>query len=288
MSAPVAIAELSALLGGAAVRAVEPVAGSGTGTAYRAVLQTGAAVFAKRAAGRGAARAEVAGLRWLADAGARVPAVIRAHGDLLVLEWVEAVPPDRAAALRLGRQLAVLHTAGAPAFGSPPPGSEQGWIGALPMSYAAHGDWPSFYAEHRLRPYLSACLRLGRLAPADYDAVARLCDAVGSLAGPEVAPARLHGDLWSGNILWSDTGPLLIDPAAHGGHPESDLAMLALFGAPHLPEVLRGYQQVAALPAGWQRRVPLHQVYPLLVHAVLFGGGYGAAAATAAREAMAR
>jgi fructosamine-3-kinase len=87
----------------------------------------------------------------------------------------------------------------------------------------------------------------------------------------------LHGDLWSGNVLWSD--PVrLIDPASHTGHRETDLAMLALFGTPHLDRILAAYQEVYPLSQGWQTRVGLHQLWPLLVHHRLFGGGYGARA----------
>jgi fructosamine-3-kinase len=95
-------------------------------------------------------------------------------------------------------------------------------------------------------------------------------------------PARLHGDLWSGNVLWTHDTAVLIDPAAHGGHREADLAMLALFGAPHLERVLAAYDEAAPLAPGWRERVRLHQVHPLLLHAVLFGGGYGAQAVRAA------
>ena len=105
-------------------------------------------------------------------------------------------------------------------------------------------------------------------------------------AGPPAPPARLHGDLWSGNVLWGADGHVwLIDPAAHGGHPESDLAMLALFGVPHLDQIIGGYQEVQPLAPGWQARIPLHQAWPLLVHAALFGGGYGDSALTALRRA---
>ena len=100
---------------------------------------------------------------------------------------------------------------------------------------------------------------------------------------PEEPPARLHGDLWNGNVLWGTDGRVrVIDPAAHGGHRETDLAMLALFGLPHLPRVLDAYDEVAPLADGWQDRPALHQLFPLLVHACLFGGGYGARAADAA------
>jgi fructosamine-3-kinase len=100
---------------------------------------------------------------------------------------------------------------------------------------------------------------------------------------PEEPPARLHGDLWNGNVLWGQESRVwLIDPAAYGGHRELDLAMLALFGLPHLPRVLEAYQDSAPLADGWEERIPLHQLFPLLVHAALFGGGYGTRAAEAA------
>lgn len=99
-------------------------------------------------------------------------------------------------------------------------------------------------------------------------------------------PARIHGDLWSGNVMWTKDGAVLIDPAAHGGHRETDLAMLALFGCPYLADVLSAYQSVRPLREGWRDRVGLHQLYPLLAHVVLFGGGYGHQAETAAASAL--
>jgi fructosamine-3-kinase len=87
-------------------------------------------------------------------------------------------------------------------------------------------------------------------------------------------PARVHGDLWSGNVLWTAAGAVLVDPAAHGGHRESDLAMLALFGLPGLDDVVAGYEEVHPLRPGRRDRLTLHQLYPVGMHAVLFGGGY--------------
>src|SRR5690606_19836796 len=101
-------------------------------------------------------------------------------------------------------------------------------------------------------------------------AVARFAE----VAGEPEPPARIHGDLWSGNLLWSGGRVVLIDPAAHGGHRETDLAMLALFGAPYLDRILGAYQEEWPLADGWRERVPLHQLHPLLVHVVLFGGVY--------------
>ena len=103
------------------------------------------------------------------------------------------------------------------------------------------------------------------------------------MAAPTEPPARLHGDLWSGNVLWAPDGAWLIDPAAHGGHRETDLAMLALFGCPHLDHVLAAYDETAPLADGWRARVPTHQLFPLLVHVVLFGRSYTAQAVAAAR-----
>jgi fructosamine-3-kinase len=100
-------------------------------------------------------------------------------------------------------------------------------------------------------------------------------------------PSRLHGDLWAGTVLFSAAGAVLVDPAAHGGHPETDLAMLELFGLPHLDVVLGAYTEAAGTPPGRAARVPVHQLHPLLVHAVLFGAGYGERAVAAAREGLA-
>ena len=102
---------------------------------------------------------------------------------------------------------------------------------------------------------------------------------------PEEPPARLHGDLWNGNVLWGLDGQVwAIDPAAHAGHRETDLAMLSLFGLPHLPRVFDAYLEASPLADGWEDRVGIHQLFPLLVHAALFGGSYGARAAQTARR----
>jgi fructosamine-3-kinase len=205
---------------------------------------------------------EAAGLRWLAEAGARVPAVLEEAPGRLVLQRVTPGRLDRAGEEELGRMLAVVHRAGAPHVGSlPAPG--RFFVGRCELESPEDpgDDWNSYYVEHR-------CLPLARrvgLAPV----VSRL-----RVDAPVERPARLHGDLWSGNVLADESGrPWLIDPAAYGGHREVDLAMLDLFGA--IPaRTVAAYEEVWPLADGWRERLPLWQLFPLLVHAVLFGGGY--------------
>ncbi len=285
------LAEQVAPIAGCEVVASRAVSGGDICAAWRVELADGRTVFAKQApTGLAAMMAvEAAGLAWLAAGGGTVPDVIGHRGGLLVLSWARPEPPSADAARRFGQALALLHRSGAPAFGCAPPGvSGAGFIGSAAMEFAEDAEWPVFFAQRRIRPYLDAARAAGRLTSGQYDTVAEVCASIADLAGPQVPPARLHGDLWSGNILWSGGAGMLIDPAAHGGHPESDLAMLALFGAPHFAEILAGYQSVSALPDGWTDRVELHQLFPLLVHAQLFGGGYGASAAAAAARLLAR
>jgi fructosamine-3-kinase len=145
-------------------------------------------------------------------------------------------------------------------------------------------DWPTFYAERRLRPLVRIAHERGALTATGERAVERVCERLAELAGPAEPPARLHGDLWSGNVLADAHGrPWLIDPSAYGGHREVDLAMLRLFGAP-AERLFAAYAEVAPLAAGWEERVALWQLLPLLVHAVLFGGSYASAAERAARR----
>ncbi|MET8893724.1 fructosamine kinase family protein [Streptomyces albogriseolus] len=276
---------VAARLTGRAVTGLRPLSGS----LAEAALDDGRTVIVKHAEDAEAARAEAAGLRWLAVAGA--PPVPRVHGReeaWLVLDRVAEGRPGREAASRFGRELAGLHAAGAPAFGAPPPGGPvEAFIGLAPMRNVTGDDWPAWYAEHRVLPYLRRAVDEGTMDAGESAVVERVCARLPELAGPAEPPARLHGDLWNGNVLWGADGRArLIDPAAHGGHRETDLAMLALFGCPLLDAVLEGYQDVAPLAGGWRARVGVHQLFPLLVHAVLFGRGYAGQALAAARSAL--
>ncbi|WP_255950516.1 fructosamine kinase family protein [Streptomyces odontomachi] len=262
-----------------------------TGALAEVTLAGGQVVMVKHDDTPGAIRAEAAGLRWLAAAGTvPVPAVHGHDRHRLVTDRVPAGRPTGAAAVRFGRALAALHAAGAPAFGAPPPGGPaDAYIGRAPMRNTPGADWPHWYAAHRVLPYLARAVDDGTLEHAEAAVVERAMARLPELAGPAEPPARLHGDLWNGNVLWGADGQAwLIDPAAHGGHRETDLAMLHLFGCPHLERVLAGYQERAPLAAGWADRMGLHQLFPLLVHAVLFGRGYAEQALAVARAALER
>jgi fructosamine-3-kinase len=245
-----------------------------------AVLDDGRVVVVKRGAGPRATAAEAAGLRWLAAAAAvPVPEVHSHDDDQLVIDRVPTGRPDAAAAERFGRGLARLHAAGAPAFGSPPPhGPADAWIGLAPMVNVPGEDWASWYADHRVRPYVRKAVDAGLLEAAPFE---RACS---RLEAPVEPPARLHGDLWNGNVLWDGCEAWLIDPAAHGGHRETDLAMLHLFGCPHLERIVAAYHETAPLAEGWRDRIAMHQLFPLLVHTVLFGQSYAGQALAAARS----
>ncbi|MDX2910996.1 fructosamine kinase family protein [Streptomyces griseiscabiei] len=262
-----------------------------SGTLTEVTLDDGRTVLVKLGDGPGAVRAEAAGLRWLAETDTvRLPALHGHDAGRLVIDLVRQGAPGAEAALRLGADLAALHATGAPAFGAPPPGGpREAYIGRAPMRNVPGTDWPAWYAEHRVLPYLRRAVDGGTVRPAEAAVVEEVCARLPGLAGPAEPPARLHGDLWNGNVLWGADGHVrLIDPAAHGGHRETDLAMLALFGCPHLDEVLRGYERTAPLADGWRARVGLHQLFPLLVHAALFGRGYAEQALDTARAALAR
>jgi fructosamine-3-kinase len=223
---------------------------------------------------------EVRGLAWLAEAGAPVPEVVSWSPEHIELVWIEQGAWTPAAEEAAARAIASLHRAGAPSFGL----DADGFIGPLPMDNTPEPDWPTFWAERRVRPLVRELVDSGAMTASDAAAFDRLCVRLPSLAGPPEPPARLHGDLWSGNLLCDPDGrPWLVDPAAHGGHRETDLAMLALFGG-RSERFVAAYEEVHPLAPGWRDREPLHVLHPLLVHALLFGVGYGGRAIAIARR----
>ncbi|HEX5565641.1 MAG TPA: fructosamine kinase family protein [Streptomyces sp.] len=283
---------------GATATGARPVGGGDICDAHRITLADGQAtrtVLAKtrEPAPEGFFTAEATGLELLRSTGTvAVPGVLAAEPDVLVLEWVEPGRATAAQAERLGRELAALHATPARAWGNPVPG-RPAYLGPIPLPSpaappAAPGDWPAFHAGHRLLPLLRRAVETGGITAQDARDVELLCERIGEVAGEPQPPAVIHGDLWSGNVLWSADGRArLIDPAAQGGHPETDLALLELFGCPHLDRLLAAYEEVRPVP-GRRQRVPLHQLQHLLVHAVLFGSGYGARCGAAARAALGR
>ena len=236
-------------------------------------------------------RYEAAGLRWLAEppGGPPVVRVGEVDDDSITLERIRPGRATPGSAEEFGRRLAVLHDAGAAAWGAPPAGwTGDCFIGQRGQRCDPTGSWGEFYAEQRVRPFVRIAVDLGVLGGSELGVVERACDRIASgELDDRDRPARLHGDLWSGNVMWTDAGAVLIDPAAHGGHRETDLAMLALFGAPHLDRILGGYREQHPLTAGGRSRVPLHQMHPLATHAAGHGAGYARSLTGAAAEVLA-
>ena len=252
---------------------------------------TGTDDFVKRnsLAPNGFFACEAAGLRWLSEAAGGVPCarVVAVDTGSVTLQRLPSVAPTGAAAHEFGMRLARTHEAGADRFGAPP----QRWDGpgffgplnqTLPMPYSRDTSWGVYYADRRLAP-MAARAELDSDTRAAVDHVISRCRA-GEFDDDD-GVSRVHGDLWSGNVMWTPDGVVLIDPAAHGGHRETDLAMLALFGCPHLDAVIAGYQSQHTLAPGWRERTGLHQLYPLLAHVALFGSGYLAQTRAAAISA---
>jgi fructosamine-3-kinase len=223
----------------------------------------------------GSFEAEAAGLAWLAEAdGASVVAVRGVGSGWIELDRLEAARPSSDAARTFGAALARTHAAGAPAFGWAP-GRAPWYIGRQELMCVPTTSWGAFYAEQRVLPYARRARDRGHLDAGGLTVVEEACALIASgVLDDDEPPARLHGDLWNGNVFWTPAGAVLIDPAAHGGHRETDLAMLQLFSLPFLDEMLAGYEDAAPLRDGWRERVPLHQLHPLAVHAASHGASY--------------
>lgn len=276
---------------GAEVLAVGRVRGGDVADSFGLELSDGRRVFAKthRFAPPGFFTTEAAGLRWLAEAGAvRVPEVLAvSDGDPelgvpnhLVLEWIDeerAGRSDEATEAAFGVALAELHRSGAPCFGR----TDRRTTGSRGLPNEPCATWAEFYGSQRLVPLARLARDGGALDAGVVDRLERLAGRLDRLGVPEEPPARLHGDLWAGNRLVDQRGRnWLIDPAAHGGHREFDLAMMRLFGG-FGHQSFEAYDEVFPLADGWAGRVALHQIAPLVVHAIKFGGGYRAAATAA-------
>lgn len=234
-------------------------------------------VYTKSVARADQAGAEAAGLRWLAAARKDVVAeVVGLTDSTISTRRVAQARPSAAAARAFGEALWQVHQAGAPAFGAPPEGWEgANFIGRVEQPCKPRDAWGEFYAEQRVLPFI------GGLPQELQGIVRQACEAIKAV-GWDVQPARIHGDLWAGNVLFTASLAVMIDPAAHGGHPWTDLAMLELFGTPYYDEILRGY----GAGEEYRKWVPMHQLHPLAVHATTHGPAYYAPLEQAARATL--
>ncbi len=271
------------------------VSGGDVAESFRLTLADGRDVFAKthRSAPHGFFTTEAAGLEWLRDADAvRVPEVLAVSDGgagqppYLVLEWIDQAraPGSTRTDAAFGRRLARLHCAGAPCFGR----VDRRTTGSRALPNDPCDTWAEFYRTCRLEPLTRLAADVDALPPDTIRLLERLSARLDELGGPPELPARLHGDLWAGNRLVDRDGDSwLIDPAAHGGHREFDLAMMRLFGG-YGDACFGAYHDAYPLADGWRERIPLQQVAPLTVHAIKFGGGYATATEHALTSALSR
>lgn len=272
------------------VESIALTAGGDINDAYRAETSDGP-IFVKTSATAqaGMFSDEAAALEWLGESGGvAVPTVIGVCDDedaprLLALEWIDSGRLDTAGEEALGRGLAKIHATGAPEFGATP--LLGGGYANAPMRFnqlslpnEPRDNWAAFYAENRLLPLARLANERGAFSMEDLDLIERVAARLPEIAGPIEPVARTHGDLWSGNILPDATGtPYLIDPVAHGGHREVDLALLTVFGGPG-QRCFAAYDEVFPRAPGHEEREQLWQLAMILLHVLLFGGAYVAQA----------
>ena len=272
-------AEIERLLG-EGVSTLTPVAGGDINLSYSAQLRDGRRLFVKTHAFPAPAMyiCEVDGLVLLQEARAlRIPKVLAVSERLLALEWIETSQPTRSFDETFGRGLATLHCMSLPTFGL----AQDNFLGSLPQINTPLPAWHIFYAERRIRPLALLAYVRKLIDTALLTRIEALCERLDQFCGPSEPIARLHGDLWSGNVMCDETGnPVLIDPAVYGGHREVDLAMLRLFGSPSA-RFFAAYEELYPLNPGVAERVSLYQIYPLLAHVCLFGKSYVSSLTTA-------
>lgn len=285
ISASVREAVRSAL--GAEVTDARALSGGSINDAYSARLSDGREVFIKEHQGGEPSMfpAEARGLKWLEEAKAlRIPEVLAVSGPsqepFLALELIRPGRRSSAFAETLGRGLAQLHRYGSDGFGL----DHDNFIGRLPQANEPADAWPDFYRARRIEPMVEMAAQRGLLSASDVRDFDSLGRRLPELVGDAEPPARLHGDLWGGNLHVDEDGePCLIDPAVFGGHREMDLAMMQLFGG-FEPRVFAAYSEEYPLGSGWRDRMSLYQLYYLLVHVNLFGGSYVGQTRSALRE----
>ena len=266
------------------LRAV-PVAGGSIASSWR-LEADGRRWFLKLMPAGGPLAAEADGLHALAQPGwPRVPTVLGQgcwqDSDWLLLEWLDLTSPDGAAWRRLGEQLAALHDTETGAFGW----RRDNFIGTTPQPNGQLAGWRDFFRERRLGHQIRLARGKG-LGEETLETLERLCDSLGALLPSHIRPSLLHGDLWSGNIAAVGRDPVIFDPAVYGGHHEADLAMMELFGTPPA-DFWSAYEAHRPVEPEYRVRRDLYNLYHLLNHFNLFGGGYGDSAGRVARRLLA-
>jgi fructosamine-3-kinase len=253
-----------------------PVSGGCINDCYRINTDRGK-FFIKinsRSAFPGMFEAEALGLETLRKAdGLLIPEVV-ASGEsenlaFLILEYIDQSPRSQDFDTDLGFGLAKIHRQSSNSFGF----TSNNYIGSLAQVNEPKPTWPEFYFSQRLEPMAKKAFDKSELNREDLSQLDRLGKELGAIF-PDEKPALLHGDLWSGNVISCEMGtPALVDPAVYYGNREMDLAMTLLFGG-FRPDFYRAYEEAFPLETGWQERVPVCQLYPLLVHLILFGSSY--------------
>lgn len=270
-------AQLESLLG-ARLTGAKPLSGGDIHRAFRLSAADGREWFLKTNTAPQAAamfKTEAQGLALLgASRSVRTPKIsgygATADGHAyLVLEYIAPGYKNRLFWENFGRGLASLHGNTSERFGF----AHDNFIGSLPQSNTRHETWAAFYAEERLWPQMLLAREQGYFDKNTETQLDRLCQQL-AWRCPQETPALTHGDLWNGNFLCDTAGqPVLIDPAAAFAHREMDLAMSRLFGG-FDAAFYAAYEEAWPLEPGFDQRVEIYQLYYLLVHVNLFGGGY--------------
>ena len=202
-----------------------------------------------------------------------VPTVIKTgicyKEQYILLEWLEKGPVQKNTWRNFGADLAMMHKKHQAYFGL----DGENYIGSLFQDNTKHSQWSTFYTECRILPLAKKLFDMAAFSAKDIDNANAFCKKLDDLF-PKESPALLHGDLWAGNFLITSIGRAAIyDPAVYFGHREMDIGMTKLFGGfdQHFYDV---YNDTYPLAKGWEKRLPVTQIYPLFVHAVLFGGHY--------------
>lgn len=278
------VEQVAALLDSDVV-AISRLNGGDVAESFRVELADRTTVFAKTRHGASPDffNTEARCLEWLREPEALpVPQVLAVGTDtpMLVLEWIAESHRRLTSDADFGRRLAALHSAGAPAFGR----EDRRTTGSRGLPNEPTADWATFYRENRLVPLARLATDTGSLPPATVAGIEAIASRLSEFGASREAPARLHGDLWAGNRLVDEAGvSWIIDPACHGGHREFDLAMMRLFGG-WADDVFAAYAEVSPLADSWSDRIALHQLAPLAVHAIKFGGSYIAATTDAVQR----